>query len=290
MMQLEPAAPSFNSFLARAAQCRLTEKSTPDWGLSRLILGLGTGAIFASFALTASASPLSKASFDQIASSCAAGVAVPTLRAVAAVESHFDPLAIRDNTTHESWTPSSRGAAAALAKDRLKLGNSVDIGLMQINSANLASLGMEVEDGFDACHSLDAARRILQTAFSAGSSEAERQAAILITLSRYNTGRPLAGIANGYADQVISAQHTHVTNTLALQNSPSAPPQWAIWGGSGVEPTSWVVTADGSSEIEKRAGALSTEARAEGRAAGPPSKTGEPYELFAYRESEASRP
>ena len=231
-MELEPAAPSFNSFLTRAAQCRLTEKSTPNRGLSRLILGLVTGAIFASFALAASASPLSKASFDQIASSCASGVAVPTLRAVAAVESHFDPLAIRDNTTHESWTPSSLSAAAALAKDRLKLGHSVDIGLMQINSANLASLRMEVEDGFDACHSLDAARRILQTAFSAGSSEAERQAALLIALSRYNTGKPLTGIANGYADQVISAQDTPLTNTLALQDSPSAPPQWAIWGGS----------------------------------------------------------
>ena len=140
MMELEPAAPSFNSFLTRAAQCRLTEKATPDRGLSRLILGLGTGAIFASFTLTAFASPLSKASFNQLASSCAPGVAIPTLRAVAAVESHFDPLAIRDNTTHESWTPSSLSAAAALAKDRLKLGHSVDIGLMQINSGNLASL------------------------------------------------------------------------------------------------------------------------------------------------------
>ena len=97
------------------------------------------------------------------------------------------------------------------------MGHSVDIGLMQIDSANFASLRMGVEDAFDACHSLDAARRILQTAFSAGSSEAERQAALLIALSRYNTGKPLTGIANGYADQVISAQNTALTNTPALQ-------------------------------------------------------------------------
>jgi type IV secretion system protein VirB1 len=291
MMEQEAAAPSIFSkdLVTRVAQRRLAGKALPQKAHRRLILGFGTVAIFATFALTAFASPLSKASFDQIASSCAPGIAIPTLRAVAAVESHFDPFAIRDNTTRESWTPSSLSAAAALAKDRLKLGHSVDIGLMQINSANLASLRMEVEDAFDACHSLDAARRILQTAFSAGSSEAERQAAILIALSRYNTGRPLTGIANGYADQVISAQSASLTTTLAPQGAPSAPTQWAIWGASGAEPESWVVTADRSSEIE-RAGAQSTEARAEGRAAVTPSKKGEPYELFAYRESEASRP
>ena len=292
MMELEPAAPciSFKSILTGVAKRSLTEGAVPTKRFFRLMFGAGIGAILATSTLTAFASPLPKASFDQLASSCAPGVAIPTLRAVAAVESHFDPLAVRDNTTRESWTPSSLSAAAALAKNRLKLGHSVDVGLMQINSGNLASLGIEVKDAFDACHSLDAANRILQTALAAGSNEAERQAAILITLSRYNTGKPLSGIANGYAHQVMSAQDTPLTNTLALQDSPSAPQQWAIWGGSGVEPTSWVVTAAGSSEIEKRAGALSTEARAEGRAAGPPSKTGEPYELFAYRESEASRP
>jgi type IV secretion system protein VirB1 len=291
MMEEEPAAPpAFSkSFLTRVARRSLAGKALPQKGHRCLMLGLGTGVIFATFTLTALASPLSKASFNQIASSCAPGEAIPTLRAVAAVESNFDPLAIRDNTTHDSWTPSSLSAAAALAKDRLKLGHSVDIGLMQINSGNLASLGMGVEDAFDACHSLDAAHRILQAAFAAGSSEADRQAAILITLSRYNTGKPLTGIANGYANQVVLAQSASLAGKLTLQKPPNTPPQWDIWGTTGDEPIAWVVTADGSSEIE-RAGAQSTEARAEGRAAAPPSKTGESYEVFAYRDSEASKP
>jgi type IV secretion system protein VirB1 len=216
-------------------------------------------------------------------------VAIPTLRAVAAVESHFDPLAVRDNTTHESWAPSSLTAATALAKGRLKLSHSIDIGLMQINSENLASLHMGVEEAFDPCQSLDAAHRILQTAFAAGSSEAERQAAILITLSRYNTGRPLAGIANGYADQVIIAESTPSNAILVRPNAPTAPPQWDIWGTSGAEPTSWIVAAEGSSEIE-RAGAQSTDARAKGRAAVPPLEKGEPYELYAYQETEPRQP
>jgi type IV secretion system protein VirB1 len=290
-MELEPAAPSesFNPILKLGANRSLKEKAALKKGLSRFVLGLGTGAIFATFTLTAFASPLSKASFNQLASSCAPGVEIPTLRAVAAVESHFDPLAVRDNTTRESWTPSSLSAATVLANNRLKLGHSVDIGLMQINSGNFVSLGMGVEDAFDACHSLDAAHRILQTAIAEGSSEDERQAAILIALSRYNTGRPLAGIANGYANQVIEAQNAPLTYTPALQGSPSASPQWAIWGASGAEPTSWIVTADDSSEI-KRAGAQSTEARAEPRATAPPSRKGEPYEVFAYQESEPNQP
>ena len=290
-MELEPTPPSVSS------NSKLTSISKPDVtvigaakrGSFRLGLGLGAGVLFATFTPVAFASPISEASFSQLASSCAPGVAVSTLRAVAAVESHFDPLAVRDNTTHESWAPSSMSAADALAKDRLKQGHSIDIGLMQINSGNLASLGMGVEDAFNACHSLDAAHRILQTAFAAGSSESERQAAILITLSRYNTGKPLAGIANGYANQVMSAESAPLTGKLAHQNSPNISPQWDIWGTSGAEPTSWVVTADGPSEIE-RAGAQTSDARDEGRAPASSSEKGEPYVLSAYQETEPSKP
>jgi type IV secretion system protein VirB1 len=291
MMELKLAAPAISSrsVLTPPAKRSLREQAPRTKEFPRLGLGLVTGAIFATFTLTAFASPLSKTSFDRLASSCAPGVAVPTLRAVAAVESHFDPLAIRDNTTRESWTPSSLSAATALTQDRVKLGHSVDIGLMQINSGNLAPLHMGVEDALDACHSLDAAHRILQTAFAAGSSEAERQAAILITLSRYNTGKPLTGVANGYANQVISAQSAPLTVKLALQKAPNTPPQWDIWGTSSAEPTSWVVTADGSSEIE-RAGAQTSDARNEGRAPASSSEKGEPYELSAYQESESSKP
>jgi len=280
---------SFSPISTPVVKRSLTEKALPKKGFLRLMFGLGAGVIFATLALTAFASPLSKASFNQLASFCAPGVAIPTLRAVAAVESHFDPLAVRDNTTHESWTPSSLSAATALAKERLKLSHSVDIGLMQINSGNLASLHMGVEDAFNACHSLDAAHRILQTAFAAGSSEAERQAAILITLSRYNTGHPLAGIANGYANRVIAVQSESPADEGARRDVPNPLPQWDIWGTSGAEPTSWVFTTDKSSEFE-RAGAQTSDARNEGRAPASPSEKGEPYELSAYQESEPSKP
>ena len=290
-MELEPTPPSVSTApkFVRISKCVVTGIGAARRGSSCLGLGLGVGIFFAGFAPTAFAVPISEAVFYQLASSCAPGVDVSTLRAVAAVESHFDPLAVRDNATHESWTPSSISAAGALAKDRLKLGHSVDIGLMQINSGNLATLGMGVEDAFDACHSLDAAHRILRTAFAAGSSESERQAAILITLSRYNTGKPLAGIANGYANQVMLAESALLTGKLAQQKPPNRSPQWDIWGTSSVERASWVIATDGSSEFE-RAGAQTSDARNEGRAPASPSEKGEPYELSAYQESEANKP
>lgn len=211
-----------------------------------------------------------------------------TLRAVASVESHFDPLVVRDNTTHESWTPNSLGAAAALTKQRLSEDHSVDIGLMQINGANLAPLKMTVEDALDACHSLAAAHHILLSAFATGSSETERQAAILISLSRYNTGRPLTGIVNGYAERVIAAQAATVMPNIVQQHLSDERPQWDVWGASGALPMSWFVTPDGTTEIG-RAGAQTSDARFEGRAPAIPSEKGEPYEVPAYRESEASQ-
>jgi type IV secretion system protein VirB1 len=212
---------------------------------------------------------------------------LPTLRAVAAVESHFNPLAVRDNSTHESLMPQTLSAAVVLARNRLKLGHSVDIGLMQINNENLASLGMSVEDAFDKCHSLTAGARILRSAFAAGSSESERQAAILISLSRYNTGRALAGIANGYADEVIAAQNESSPDKQARPDTQNSSLQWDIWNTAGAESKSWLVTVDESSEIE-RAGAQSSDARNEVRAPASRSGKGEPYELFAYQENEPS--
>ena len=258
----------------------------------RLLFGLElsfcTTVVFGTFTLSAFASPLPTTAFNQLALSCAPGVELQTLRAVAAVESHFNPLAVRDNSTHESLMPQTLPAAIKLARNRAKKGHSVDIGLMQINNHNLASLGMSLEDAFDECRSLAAGARILLSAFAIGSSESERQAAIMIALSRYNTGGALAGIANGYASQVFAVQRGSLGDRRAQQDS-STTPKWDVWGTSGADPTSWVVTANGSSEIE-RAGAQTSDARTEGRAPALPSERGEPYELSAYQESEPSKP
>lgn len=247
-----------------------------------------TGALLA-LTVAVQASPLKEQSFDYLASRCAPSVKLSTLRAVASVESHFEPWALRDNRSHRAWIPQSLSAALTLAESRLRLGHSIDLGLMQINSENLTSLGMGMNDAFDPCRSLGAASRILLASFAAGNSETERQAAVLIALSRYNTGRPLAGFANGYIDRVIAAQGKSEPGRLAQPSTPNISPQWDIWGTSNAAPPPWVLTTSGSSEIE-RAGAQTSDARNEGRAPASPSEKGEPYELSAYQESRPNRP
>lgn len=258
-------------------------------GRVRTLLTLCMASTLMSVPGIAKSAPLSEQQLSLLVRQCASSSYPGVLRSVAHVESHFDPLALHNDTKHISVAALSLAASAEQAKQWISQGYSVDIGLMQINSSNLSALGMTVEDALDPCRSLEAGASLLSAAYARGASIADRQAALLIALSRYNTGNPLTGIANGYANQVISAQSAPLTGKLALQRAPNTPPQWDIWGTSGAEPTSWVVTADGSSEI-KRAGAQSSDARNEGRAPASRSEKGEPYELFAYQESKTPKP
>jgi type IV secretion system protein VirB1 len=277
--------------LSRVAACErgAARRDLPKKAPFPNLGGLCAAVFLAALSTQVSASPLPKALFDRLATTCAPGIQLPTLRAVAAVESQFEPWAIRDNTSHQTWSPPTLANAVALAGERLKMGHSVDVGLMQINSRNMASLGMTLNDAFDACRSMDAAGRILFSAYAAGSSELDRQAAILIAFSRYNTGRPLAGIANGYAGRVIMEQRSPSVGTPVSVEMPETQQTWNVWATAGSQTESWLITAKLSSNFE-RAGAQTTNARVEERAAVPPLAKGEPYELLAYQESAPPKP
>lgn len=64
---------------------------------------------------------------------------------------------------------------------------SRDYGLMQINDRNFAWLGLTANGALDPCRSIAAAARLLAS------------------LSRYNTGNPTTGFANGYVSSVTHA-------------------------------------------------------------------------------------
>ena len=74
---------------------------------------------------------------------------------------------------------------------------------MQINAPNLPRLGLTISEALNPCLSLAAGAVLLREAYHQGGTVAEQQAALLIMLSRYNTGRPLAGLVNGYVGDVI---------------------------------------------------------------------------------------
>lgn len=188
--------------------------------------------------VAAGAAPLSTADFEALAARCAPAVPVATLEAVAKTESGLDPWVLHDNTMKVSEAPPSLQAALSDARQWIGRGDSVDLGLMQINSANLSGLGMTVRSALDPCASLAGGAAVLQAAYGGGQSSAEQQAALLMALSRYNTGSPFKGILNGYARQVIAnanggtaappASPTSPAQAIA-QTDPNAPPSWDVW-------------------------------------------------------------
>ena len=196
------------------------------------------------------AAPLPLPAFAQLATSCAPHVAVETLAAVARTESGFDALTLHDNATGRSYHPATSGDAIALAVELVTVArHSVDLGLMQINGANLPRLGLTLADAFDPCRNLAAADQVLVSGYAASAPGTDTQPALQQALSRYNTGDPAHGFANGYvgrvqasAELVVPALRVHGDipadqpaplgggSPVLVQSLPPPPPSWDVYG------------------------------------------------------------
>lgn len=162
--------------------------------------------------------------FTQLAASCAPHVAVETLAAVARTESGFDAFAMHDNTTGRTFHPATREEAIALATELIVVQrHSVDLGLMQINSLNFPSLGMTVTDAFDPCRSMAGADRVLVQGYSPPAAGNDQQQALHQALSRYNTGDPARGVANGYVSRVQASAEVVVPAIRLRGDGDTAP-------------------------------------------------------------------
>ena len=186
--------------------------------------------------------------FLQLAASCAPAVAPETLAAVVATESGFNPLVIYDNTTERALHPATLQEAVATATALISAGHSLDIGLGQINSGvNLASRGIGVAEAFDPCTNLRVSAQVLVEGYSA-CRLGDAQGCIGQALSRYNTGDPSRGFANGYVQRVQASAGQIVPAIRAAGDTaapapPSTPPRpaapsWDVWGSAGasIEP------------------------------------------------------
>ena len=131
---------------------------------------------------------------------CAPNVAPVTLQAIAQVESGDNPLAVNVNGIGvPPQPPGDAQEAARLAERYIARGYSVDIGLMQVNSRNLAVLGITVEQVLDPCRNIHAAATVLTADYAAATrTRGDGQAALQAALSAYNTGDFYRGFANGY--------------------------------------------------------------------------------------------
>jgi hypothetical protein len=162
-----------------------------------------------------------------------------TLLAFAWYESKLHPWAIHDNTAMRSEFPGSRVEAIARAAALSTLHHNLDLGLCQINSANLARAGLTVETAFDPGSSMRAGAEILTAAYERclhgidRSSPTEQQAALRCAASVYNTGDEQAGILSGYqagvwraAAQIVPAIELDGRTSLELQ--PAGPDTVAV--------------------------------------------------------------
>lgn len=131
---------------------------------------------------------------------CAPNVAPVTLQAIARVESRDNPLALNVNGMRMQ-PPAARGAreAARIAARYIAHGYSVDLGLMQVNSLNLAALGITVAQALDPCTNIRAGAAVLTADYVAAvRTLGSGQPALRAALSAYNTGDFYRGFANGY--------------------------------------------------------------------------------------------
>ena len=165
---------------------------------------------------------------------CAVGVHPLTMSKVIDVESGRVPHALNVNKLRGPQPrPTSAQEAADLAHRYIALGHSVDLGLAQINSRNLAALGVTVEQMLhDPCANLAAGARILSAGYArAAAAHGPGQGALQAALSAYNTGSLTRGFGNGYVAKYFRpgppvpalVETDAASRPPSLQGTPPAP-------------------------------------------------------------------
>jgi type IV secretion system protein VirB1 len=135
---------------------------------------------------------LSAALVLSIATRAAPTVAPDTILAFAQYESGLDALAIHDNTTGQSHHPESKREAVALSERLISQGHSIDIGLMQVNAANVPP-DVAIAQAFDRNRSIRIGAHLLSEAYGrCGGRRAlttmQKERALRCAAARYNRG------------------------------------------------------------------------------------------------------
>jgi type IV secretion system protein VirB1 len=155
---------------------------------------------------------LSAALVLSIAARAAPTVAPDTILAFAKYESGLDALAVHDNTTGQSHHPDSKRDAVALADRLVSQGHSIDIGLMQVNAANVLP-DVSLSQAFDRNRSVRIGAHLLSDAYvRCGGRRAltmlQQERALRCAAARYNRG------SDGPPGQAYAARVWRVAQTL----------------------------------------------------------------------------
>ena len=144
--------------------------------------------------------------FDALAARCAPLVAVSTLRAVAQIESSFNPFAIGIVGGQLTRQPRNLPEAISTVKALQAQGRNFSAGLTQINIVNWAAYQLDYETVFDPCANLRASQGVLSECYGRALKLSDStQAALHKALSCYYSGNFVTGFREGYVQKVVAA-------------------------------------------------------------------------------------
>jgi len=163
---------------------------------------------------------------------CAINVHPATMDTIVRVESGGRPNSVHINhLAGPQPTPRTPEEAAATIRRYLAIGyDSIDIGLSQLNSRNLARLGYTIEDALEPCKNLAGGGITLSEFYSdAVRIFGEGQTALKAALSAYNTGNFYQGanyVARCYSVPAIKLFPTGKAVTVAINRHASDTEVW----------------------------------------------------------------
>ena len=144
--------------------------------------------------------------FDQIAQRCAPNVAPATLRAMASVESSFNPHAIGVVNGRLDRQPRNLPEAISTVRSLQEHGMRFSAGLIQIYVANWPTYQLDQESVFEPCANLRAAAAILTNCYARASATGSgSQVALRDALSCYYSNNFVTGYREGYVQRVVAA-------------------------------------------------------------------------------------
>ena len=164
--------------------------------------------------------PAQRLDITGLQSRCLPAVPLSTLTAIIQVESGGNPNAmqidfprallkqwhLREGTLRLKSQPATQREALEWLGYFKRRGISVDLGLMQVSTAEAQRRGLPVESLLDPCFNLGVGWQILDSAYQLEiKTYGPGQEALQHAISRYNTGDTQRGIDNGYLARVIAA-------------------------------------------------------------------------------------
>ena len=169
---------------------------------------------------TAANLPAQRLDFAALQSRCLPTVPLNTLNAIILVESGGNPNAmqidfprallkrwhLQEGTLRLERQPATEREALDWLEYFERRNISVDLGLMQVSTAEAHRRGLPPESLLDPCFNLRAGWQILDSAYQLESKTyGPGQEALQHAISRYNTGDTQRGIDNGYLARVMAA-------------------------------------------------------------------------------------